>query len=74
MAIEVLEECCFVLPPVKLFQQEQAKEDVHIIACRTPVAVVGSESEIGHRKIANELVNRIVGLVSEPPFGNRANV
>ena len=74
MAIKVFEKCCFVLPPVEFFQHEHAKEGVHLVACRTSVAVVGLESEVGHRKFTDELLNRVVVGMGEPESRHNSNI
>ncbi|SDY63706.1 hypothetical protein SAMN05216564_10785 [Halopenitus persicus] len=66
MTFEVLVECCFVLPSVKFFQNEHAKQGVHLVVCRILVAVVGLELEVGQRKFGDELLNRDVLMVREP--------
>jgi len=66
MTFEVLVECCFVLPSVKFFQNEHAKQGVHLVVCRTLVAVVGLELEVGQRKFGDELLNRDVLMMREP--------
>jgi hypothetical protein len=74
LAVEGLAEWCFVLPAVEFVQDEHAKQGVHLVACRTLVTVVGFKSEVGYRKLTDELLNRVVIWIYEPDPRDDSNV
>ncbi|AFO57532.1 hypothetical protein NJ7G_2297 [Natrinema sp. J7-2] len=56
------------------FQQEQAKQCLHLVARRACVSVVGIESDVCEWEIGNKRFDCLVFILVEPRFCDEADV
>ncbi len=71
---EVFDEGSVVVPAMAFFQQEQAKQCLHLVARRACVSVVGIESDVCEWEIGNKRFDCLVFILVEPRFCDEADV
>ncbi|SDN45465.1 hypothetical protein SAMN05192554_1419 [Haloarchaeobius iranensis] len=63
-----------MVPAMAFFQQEQAKQRLHLVARRACIPVVSIELDVCQRHCMDEWIDAIVIVMLKPCFCNEANI
>jgi len=66
VVVEILDEDCFVFPPVEFFEYESAELLFHFVPSRRGIPVMRAKVVIGQRKLTKGIFYRVVSLEFEP--------